>query len=331
MTVRVLMIGAGGVAQRHVEVLHGLPDPYAARVVGVVDPLAASAEGLAARCGAEPHSDVLVALESTRPDAVYVCVPPFAHGAPEEAALDRGLPLFVEKPVHLDVGAAEDIERRVRETGTVTGTGYHWRCLDVIPRVEDLLAECPPLAAAGYWHDKRPPVAWWPYSAQSGGQVIEQLTHVLDLSRMLLGEPEEVHAVGARVADGDPTRGDIDDATAVSVRFTSGAVATFSATSLLAARRRAALHLLCPGMVVELAETALVIDRGSEREEHPVVRDPRVTVDQEFVEAVLGVRERTRAPYEEAVATLRFGAAIARSAREHRPVFLTEQRVGGDS
>lgn len=322
MNTRVLMVGGGGVARRHVDVLTGLEDATGrVQIVGILDPDTAAAQSLAADCGAPVYPGVEQALDCSTPDAVYVCVPPFAHGAPERAALQRGLPIFVEKPVALDVTDAEDIDDRAQEAGVVTGTGYHWRCLDVLPRARALLKDQPALAAAGCWLDKRPPVAWWPHADRSGGQVVEQLTHVMDLARLLMGEAEEVYAAGARRNDqGGHERGDIDDATVATVRMTSGAVATFAATSLLTVKRSAALHTFSPGLVTRLDETGLVVDRGDKRKEYPVREDPRVVVDREFIEAVTGRRARTRTPYAEAVESLRLASAVAQSAREARPI-----------
>lgn len=127
MTLRIAPIGAGSVARRHVDVLHGLGG---ARVVSVTDPHAPSAEALAAELDAAAFQDPDQALDAVAADAVYVCVPPFAHGPGERAALRRGLPLFVEKPVGLGLDVAEEVGAMVEEAGVVTGTGYHWRCLD---------------------------------------------------------------------------------------------------------------------------------------------------------------------------------------------------------
>lgn len=319
MTTRVLLVGAGGVGRRHAEVLAGLGG---VELTGAVDPVLGSAEALAADHGVPAYAGIEEALDRGSPDAVYVCVPPFAHGEPERAALDRGLPIFVEKPVGLDLATAEDIGRRVEKAAVVTGTGYHWRCLDVLPRARALLADRPVVAAAGHWLDKRPPVAWWAQQDRSGGQVVEQLTHVLDLARALLGDAEEVYAAGARLPNPSPGWGDIDDATAATVRFASGAVATFTATSLLATKHRASLSTFSPGLAMELSEAELVVDRGDGREEYPVAEDPRVTVDREFIEAVRGERSATRTPYLEALESHRLGCALAQSAREGRAVRL---------
>ena len=316
---RVLLVGAGGVGRRHVQVLAGLDG---VELTGVVDPIPAAAEALAAERGVPAYAGIEQALDRCSPDAVYVCVPPFAHGEPERAALDRGLPIFVEKPVGLDLSTAEDIGRRVEKADVVTATGYHWRCLDVLPRAQALLAERPAVSASGCWLDKRPPVAWWARTERSGGQVVEQLTHVLDLARALLGEAEEVYAAGARLAHPGPDWGDIDDATAATVRFTSGAVATFSATSLLAARHRASLTTFSPGLAMELSEAGLTSQDGDGQQEHPTGEDPRVTVDREFIEAVRGQRPATRTPYLDALESHRLACALAQSAREGRAVRL---------
>ena len=328
MSTRLVVVGAGGVAQRHVQVLSAIPD---VDVVGIVDPLEDAARTLAQRCGATAYSSTGEALDECRPDGAYVCVPPFAHGEPEREVLERGLPLFVEKPLSVRPEVAEDLARRVVEAGVVTGTGYHWRCLDTVEAARERLEASPAVLATGYWLDKRPPVAWWPHRDRSGGQVVELLTHVLDVARVLLGEAVEVYAAGAlRAPDpaesaGGPPRGDVDDATAATIRFASGTVATLAATSLLRTKHRAALHTFSDGLVLELTEASLTVDDGERRDVVEPTEDPREVVDREFVAAVRGERESTRAPYEEALRTHRLACALAESARRREPVRLREE------
>lgn len=330
MSTRLVMVGAGSVARRHIGVLTALGD---VQVVGIVDPVAASAESLAAVCGATVYASVGTALDATMPDAAYICVPPFAHGEPERAVLDRGLPFFVEKPVAAGLEVAEEVGRLVADAGVVTATGYHWRCLDTVEIARERLSGTPALLASGYWLDKRPPVAWWGQRARSGGQVVEQLTHVLDLARALLGEAVEVYAAGAlrRVPEANAaealTRGDIDDATAATIRFESGAVATLAATSLLRAKHRAALHTFSEGLVLELTETSLTVDDGTGRMVVAPQEDPRVAVDREFLEAVRGEREQTRSPYAEALRTHRLACAVTESARTGAAVRLVPEEI----
>ena len=314
---RIAVIGAGGVAARHVRVLSGFDD---ARVVAVADPVAAAAEALAASCGATAYQDTGQLLDRERVDAVYVCVPPFAHGDPEHAALARGLPLFVEKPLAADLGTAEELAAEVASSGVVTGTGYHWRCLDTVRHARALLADAPARLVLGSWLDKVPPPAWWPSRALSGGQVVEQLTHVVDLARALVGEIGQVHSAGSRT---DSSPGDVDDVTAATVRFDSGAVGTFAASSLLPAKHTAALRTVSPGgLVLDLSEAELVVERDGERRASRPVVDGHVAVDREFLDAVTGRRDGTRVPYAEALASHRVGCALARSAATGEPVTL---------
>lgn len=314
---RALMVGAGNVAQRHIRVLTGL----GAKVVGVVDVHEPAARSVAEEWSTTAYGDLAQALDESAPEVVYVCIPPFAHGAPELAVLERRLPLFVEKPLAVSTEVAEEVARRVEQTGVVTGTGYHWRCLDIVDRARELLASGPALLVEGHWLGMRPPVAWWADVEKSGGQVVEQLTHVLDVARELVGEPVEVHALGT-TASGRPSAGTVEDATAAVVRFAGGAVGTFSATSILTAQHRAGLELLRPGSVLRLTETELVVDSGEAPTVHQPAEDPRTVVDREFLEAVRGERASTRAPYAEALRTHRFGCAIAAAAREGRPLTL---------
>src|SRR4029079_12695222 len=93
--VRIGFAGAGVIASRHLGNLVGFSD---VAVVAVADPRLDRARELADHCGARAYGDLRVMLERERLDALYICVPPFAHGEPEAAALDHRLPFFVEKP-----------------------------------------------------------------------------------------------------------------------------------------------------------------------------------------------------------------------------------------
>lgn len=317
MTARIAMVGAGGVAARHVRVLTGLD----ARVVAVADPVPEAAGRLAADCGATAYQDVEQLLDSEQVDAVYVCVPPFAHGAPERAVLARRLPLFVEKPLSVDPDTAAELAALVEQAGVVTGTGYHWRCLDTVERAAELLADSPARLAVGSWLDKVPPPAWWTSRLHSGGQVVEQLTHVLDLARVLVGDVAELWATGSRA---ETSPGDVDDVTAVAARFRSGAVGTFAASALLPAKRRANLETVsADGLRLQLSEQELVIERGAGREVLTPRVDAHELVDREFLDAVAGRRPATRAPYGEALRTHRLGLAVASAAATGDAVTLS--------
>ncbi|MEW2146942.1 Gfo/Idh/MocA family oxidoreductase [Micromonospora vinacea] len=315
---RVGLVGAGGVAQRHARVLAGFDD---VELVGVTDVAPEAASALAAQHGGRACADVAELL-ATGLDAVYVCVPPFAHGPAEETVIEAGVPMFVEKPVAVDLGTAERIADLVARRGLRTAVGHHWRYLSVLDQARDLLADRPVRMVSGAWLDKVPPVAWWSLRDRSGGPVVEQAAHVLDLIRVLAGEVSEVTAYGNGTPP--PVDGaDIDSVTTAALRFANGAVGTLSAACVLGWKHRAGLEILADGLALAISEDGLSI-RDADGERH-LPADPeaaRVAVDRAFVDAVRGIGDDVRVPYAEALATQRLALAVADSARTGTTVRL---------
>jgi predicted dehydrogenase len=296
--VRVGVLGAGFVAGRHVERLLTLEG---ARVVAVADPDLRRAEALAGRAGARALATV-EQLVDLGLDCLLVCVPPHQHGAPEELALEAGLPILVEKPLSGDRATAERLGRLFAERGHLAVVGYQWRHLDTWAVARDLLAGRAPRMVVGAWLDRAPRTPWWADQSCSGGQVVEQLTHVLDVARSLAGEAEVVGAAGAWDAAGP---GDIAHVTASTLRFDTGAVGSFTSTCLLPGGYRIAVELIAPGLLVRLSERDLVVvDQDGERRLEAQV-DPVRELDAAFLAAVRGEDGGVRTPYADALLTHR--------------------------
>ncbi|MDQ3476149.1 MAG: Gfo/Idh/MocA family oxidoreductase [Actinomycetota bacterium] len=321
---RIAMIGAGGVATRHAQTLDDFPE---VTVVAVADLDPRRAATMADPVGANSYGDPERMLDAEKPDAVYICVPPFAHGAPELACTSRRIPFFVEKPLSIDIAVAEQVAAAVAQAHLITATGYHWRYADTVTEAGRLLADHPPRVVIGSWLDKVPPVPWWVRRDRSGGQVVEQLTHVLDLLRMLVGEVEQVQAFGTRMSRPEHPDGDIDDVTVATLKMAGGALGTLTASSLLRHKHRAGLEIVADGLVLELTETELTVaENGSPTSRSPG-NDAKIAVDRAFIDAVAGQGDDVRAPYAEAMHTHRLGLAIAESAATGQPVALRPPRA----
>lgn len=307
--VRVGLVGAGGVGARHARTLAGFPD---VELLGVTDAVPGAADALAGELGVPVVEDV-DRLLAQRLDGVWLCVPPFAHGELELAAVRAGVPFFVEKPLATGVAVAEEVARAVAGAGLPTATGYHWRHLDTVAAARAVCAAHRPRLVSATWWDKVPPPAWWSRRERSGGQVVEQLTHVLDLARLLAGEVAEVRATAApSTAEGR----DVDDATAALLAFESGAVGTVTAACSLPGKLAAGLDVVCDGAAVELTETSLsvITADGAQRSEPRV--DGRTAVDRAFVDVLAGgAAAEGLVGYAEALRTHRVAVAIAESAR----------------
>ncbi|MGH3938003.1 MAG: Gfo/Idh/MocA family protein [Pseudonocardiaceae bacterium] len=318
---RIGFVGAGGVAARHARTLAQLPQ---ARLVAVTDVDPTRSQWFADEYGgcAVPSLDALLGVGL---DAVYVCVPPFAHGAVEEAVADAGVALFVEKPLGLDCAVAERVARAVAAAGVVTATGHHWRYSTAVQEARRLLADRPCRLAVGSWLDRVPPVAWWAQRARSGGQIVEQAVHVLDLARLLVGEVIEVSAFADGIPPDQPAA-DVDGVTVALLRFANGAVGTLAATCQLAWKHRAGIEVYADGLALSISEEELQVHGNTEGSgSHTTAVRPeeaKKAADLAFVEAVLGVADDVRAPYFEALRTHRVACAVATSAVTGQPVHL---------
>lgn len=313
---RVGFIGAGGIAHRHLDVLSRFAD---VEVVALADPDLARAEAAAAPGGARAYAGAEAMLDAERLDAVWICTPPFAHGGAERAAITRGVPLLVEKPLAVDLEQAEAIGAEAAAAGIVTAVGYHWRYMDTVERARETLSQRPARLLTGYWLDSTPPVAWWGREAQSGGQVNEQATHIFDLARWLAGEVEEVYAAAARTRRAAHPDLDIDDVATATLKFRSGAVGTISSTCLLGWGHRIGLDLFGDDLVVEIGQGELGVYGALGTTEMHAGMDPVEAQDRAFLNAAAGGGNRIRCTYADALETQRLTAAVRRSARSGRP------------
>ncbi len=309
---RIGFIGAGGIAHRHLGILEGFEDVV---IVGFADTDLPRAKSAADRFGARAFTDAAAMMDAVAPDAVYICIPPFAHGGPERAAIERGLPFFVEKPVALDIETAEAIAAEVEAKGLVTGVGYHWRYLDTVDEARRLLADNPAQLLSGYWLDSTPPPEWWWKQAGSGGQMVEQATHLLDLARFLVGEVTEVYGRASHKERGEFPGLDVPTTSTATLTFENGTVANVASTCLLGWNHRVGLHIFADKLAIELTDHDIMVDVGRGRPVRGADGDPVWREDRDFIDAVAGRENHIRCTYADALATHRLALAVSQSAR----------------
>lgn len=230
--VPVAFIGAGYIAEIH---LHALKRLGRTELVGVVSATPERATETAARWGGTPFDDPDRMLDETHPDVVYVCVPPYRAVEMCERLVERGIPFLVEKPLAAtDADGPERVAAALGRTDLVAAVGYHLRGLDIMPEVRHRLAARPPRMVVARWLDSTPSPAWWGRLVEGGGQVVEQATHLYDLSRHLVGEANVVGAVSTHDPAASPPAIDVVDATAALLRFDGGAIGSFANTRRIA-------------------------------------------------------------------------------------------------
>ena len=121
----ILIVGTGSAGKRHAQNLHSL-----GCAVSCIDPREERLEE-ASRENIPIKSKFLSldqALESGEKfDAVAVTSPPSFHTDQAVAALQKGLPVLLEKPVSPDLESAKKIQQMVHDSGIPLLLGYTWR------------------------------------------------------------------------------------------------------------------------------------------------------------------------------------------------------------
>jgi UDP-N-acetylglucosamine 3-dehydrogenase len=104
MTLRVAVIGAGSMGRNHARVFLEIPDTD---LIGVADRDETVAREITHRYGGDAYTDYKVMLDEIKPDAVTIAVPTLEHLDVARAVIERGIHLFVEKPIASSVEEGE--------------------------------------------------------------------------------------------------------------------------------------------------------------------------------------------------------------------------------
>jgi myo-inositol 2-dehydrogenase/D-chiro-inositol 1-dehydrogenase len=321
-SVRLGFIGAGGNANRHMRELNTIEGT---ELVAFCDVVPEKAEKAAREYGGSAYKDYNEMLTKESLDAIYISIPPFAHSGPERAVINAGLPMFVEKPVHMDAKDAREVAKMVEDSSLITAAGYQERYLDVIDKAKELLKERQVGFFMGYWMGGMPG-KWWREKAKSGGQVLEQTTHEIDMARYLFGEVKTVYAVQRKglVPDADY---DVEEASAVSMEFESGVFGVmFSACFIKAGVRRSGLDIFCDdGSLEYRLRKSVILSTAEGSQTWEVKNKCTIDMDSTFVEAVrTGDGSKIRSTYPDAVKSAELSIAANESLETGRVIHLSQ-------
>ncbi|MBM3216067.1 Gfo/Idh/MocA family oxidoreductase [Candidatus Poribacteria bacterium] len=116
-TVKLGLIGAGGIAQAHFGAMSKVP---AAEIVAACDLVPANLERAKERWGVEKlFSDYNEMLKLDEIEGVLVCTPTALHAAPTVAALKAGKHVLCEKPMEATLDAATSMVRAAHEADRI--------------------------------------------------------------------------------------------------------------------------------------------------------------------------------------------------------------------
>src|SRR3954470_6219562 len=220
---RVAVIGAGWIAADHVDVLTKRSD---VELVAVCDVDRSRAERLAPE-GANVYERWEDVLDREQPEAVWICTPPLVHRDPALAALERGVHVYLEKPVARTPDDAAAIVEAAAASEAVIAVGYQWHATEVLDDLRAALEGQRLALLVGHSIGPTGSRPWFLDRRQGGGNVLERGSHQIDLVRTVAGEVARVQAAGSRVLLGqaEGAAGDIEDAATLVLPPQRGAVA----------------------------------------------------------------------------------------------------------
>lgn len=294
-----------------------------------------SAREIAAECSPDtrPFDDFDRMLAEAPMDALYVALPPFAHDGEIERAAEKGIHLFLEKPIALTLDRARSQVAAIEKAAIVSQVGYQMRFAEPVRRLKAMLddgtAGRPTLFDGAYLCNALHS-GWWRDVTRSGGQVVEQIIHQYDLAMHLLGRPTSVSAQAANLCHQDVDGYTIEDTSAAVIGFENGAMAAMVGSNCAVPMQwRSEFRLICRNLtahVRELGDATFTFSNGQpsehfwktrtqpESEAINVNTDPYLDENEHFI-ACLRRQEPTLTPARQGLESLRLVLAVADSAR----------------
>lgn len=346
---KLAIIGCGGIGSYHLGHFLEFKD---IELAGFCDVIIGRAEGFMRRAGCgKAYVDYRTMLDEVKPDMVFVCIPPHCHGAVEFELIERGIPFFVEKPLALDADLARELNKRVADKGLIAASGFQCRYDNINDAAFEFLKHEQVLTVQASRVGGIPEVEWWRNKAQSGGQLVEQTIHQLDILRYFLGEPDYVYSVASRgyITQKECPGYFTDDLSTTLIVFKSGVTATmmtgcyslagaaWDSKMTFGGRSARMDYVLCGSVTVyglapedaapEMEGLVIKGDGAMRRSENEKgIRtnssvDFGTICDRTFVDAVItGDGSKIRSPYHDAYKTVMFALACNKSMETGQPV-----------
>jgi predicted dehydrogenase len=232
---RTAILGCGGFANRHAQNLVTLPEEF--RLTAFCSRTEQHAREFSNKYSAGQgaiFTDHHEMFEKTDLDLVVICLPPYAHSDEVELAAQHGVHILMEKPIALSSEHAWRMTEVSEKAGIKTQVGFMFRFGTAIERLKELLTAgqvgSAGLMSARYFCNSLH-APWWRDRSRSGGQLVEQVIHMVDLMRYLMGDAVSVYSRQENLFHRDVADYTVEDASATIFGFQGGAIGVMYATN----------------------------------------------------------------------------------------------------
>lgn len=274
------------------------------------------------------EQDALFSQEAAL-DALIVCVPPDSHRDIELEAAKRKINLYLEKPLGVSLAQVRRCEQAIAESNILCSVGYQTRYNPHLDELRRFLSDKKAGTVVAKWMGVMPQTPWWRIKERSGGQLHEQVTHMIDVLRYLFGEIRSVYSTGRTGLITDVPNYNVEDCSASVLTFENGLLATVTCGCFVDGERekseiRFEIYTDCGSASYEWDTLA----HWGDRQQEQTVRfgnEFHYPALQAFLDAVrFGDASLIRSPYADAAKTFAATWAANRSMETHKEILLRE-------
>jgi len=223
MGLRVGIIGTGKMGLSHFSIVNAMPDTA---VVAVCDTSRYVLSVLSKYVGVETFTSHEEMIDKANLDALIVATPSSTHFEYARYALERGVHLFVEKPLTLSPSESGSLSKLALERKRVNQVGFHNRFIGTFQEAQRLI-RAGALGTVSNIHGsafgqvviKEQNRTWRAKRSEGGGCLHDYASHVIDLMNFLVGPPKQVQGASLQTIFSQ----DVEDAVSAVFSYENGA------------------------------------------------------------------------------------------------------------
>ena len=268
------LVGVGKMGISHLAILGAHPQ---VDVVAICDSATYITSVLRKHSGVTTYKDFGKMLNECKLDGLFIATPTSSHFDLAKTALEKGLHLFVEKPLCLNAEQSEQLAKLAVEKRCVNQVGYHNRFIGTFREMRRLVQAG---AIGDVYHVDgrafgqvviRPKSGstWRSKKTEGGGCLHDYACHVLDLMNFVAGPPDDV--VSAQLQSIFST--DIEDAVFASFRYPTGATGYLETNWSDESYRKMSTTITVYGtkgkLIADRQELRVYLRSGAEYEQYP--------------------------------------------------------------
>lgn len=330
-TLKTGLIGCGKFANKHLANLVSMPEKF--EIAAFCDIVKENAERYAQKYSsgkAGVYSDYHQMFDQIPLDLVLICLPPFGHSDEVEAAAEHGVNILIEKPIALTSEHAWKMVKAVEKAGIKSQVGFMFRFGAAIEKLKSMILDGSAgpvgLMSARYFCNALH-APWWRMREKSGGQITEQVIHMVDLMRYLMGDPLTVYSIQNNLFHQNVENYTIEDTSGTVMEFKDGGVGViFASNNAIPGKWINDYHIVTQKLTAEFADAnnATFTHTAGQEVRTEIISSNENYYLREVLDLYHAITQNTttRTPIQEGALSLDLALAITQSAMTKKPVHL---------